>query len=80
VIRPLADIDITFETLLMWRKQDTSPLVGAFRATAREVWSQREKKAENEVRMQVLQAVDAANSRVSSDVLHSSETTKHQPR
>lgn len=53
VIRPLADIDITFETLLMWRKQETSPLVEAFRATAREVWSQREKKVKESEKRQV---------------------------
>jgi DNA-binding transcriptional LysR family regulator len=63
-IRPLADANITFETLLMWRRQETSPLVEAFRAVAREVWSQQKKQAKDEEMRQVLQAIDAANSAV----------------
>jgi DNA-binding transcriptional LysR family regulator len=53
VIRPLADANITFETLLTWRRQETSPLVEAFRAVAREVWRQQEKQAKDEEKMQV---------------------------
>ncbi|GHO94018.1 LysR family transcriptional regulator [Reticulibacter mediterranei] len=53
VICPLADIDITFEAFLMWRKQETSPLVEAFRDLAREVWSQQEKKVKESKEMQV---------------------------
>jgi DNA-binding transcriptional LysR family regulator len=79
VIRPLADANITFETLLTWRRQETSPLVEAFRAVAREVWSQQEKKVKESKEMQELQAVDAANSKVHPNTLHIFDTTRHQP-
>jgi DNA-binding transcriptional LysR family regulator len=75
VIRPLADADITFETLLMWRRKETSPLVDAFRAIAREVWSQQEKNAQAGEVMHASNVIEAVNGRV-----HPPDTTKHQPR
>lgn len=44
VYRPLADsgVDITVEVVLIWRRDDPSPLVRAFLAAARETLAQRE--------------------------------------